>query len=215
MRRIELRRHELLGAEAGDAHHPHIAVAPGLSRNPFDQIVAVERARTTPFRFGDAAGISDDVHVATPDEKARVAGFRRTGPQHRPCRMGQRRLGEVGALQVLVVDREGQEGRELVGRVRAIDVDRDLDAVAHRHKHVLLDDHAGIGRRTIIVDRCALAGQRKVKSLRLRHASSRSARIVADLQALAAFRQDAIRSAQWPWLRRSSHARERWTLCPD
>jgi hypothetical protein len=54
-----------------------------------------------------------------------------------------------------------------------------------------------------------------VKSLRLRHASSRSARIVADLQALAAFRQDAIRSAQWPWLRRSSHARERWTLCPD
>src|SRR6201981_4199917 len=78
MRRIELRRHELLGAEAGNAHHPHIAVAPGLPRNPFDQIVAVERARTAAFRFGDAARISNDVHVATSDEKARVAGFRRT-----------------------------------------------------------------------------------------------------------------------------------------
>src|SRR5207245_5338870 len=76
MRRVELRRHELLGAEAGNAHHPHIAVAPGLPRNPFDQIVAVERARAAAFRFADAARISDDVHVATPDEKARVAGFR-------------------------------------------------------------------------------------------------------------------------------------------
>ena len=169
MRRLELRRHQLLGAEAGNAHHPHIAVAPGLPCNPFDQIVAVERARAACFRFADAAGVSDHVHVAARDEKARVAGFRRTGPQHRPCRMCQRGLGDVGALQVLVVDREGQEGRELLGRVRAIDIDRDLDAVAHRHEHVLLDDHAGIGRGTIIVDRCALAGQRKVKSLRLRH----------------------------------------------
>src|SRR2546430_13740101 len=42
------------------------------------QIVAVERARAAALRFGDAARISDDVHVATPDEKARVAGFRRT-----------------------------------------------------------------------------------------------------------------------------------------
>src|SRR5262249_4381317 len=169
MRRIELRRHQLFSAEAGNAHHPHIAVAPGLPRNPFDQIVAVERARAAGLRFADAAGISDHVHIATPDEKARVAGLRRTGPQHRPRRMRQRRLGDLGALQVLVVDRESQEGRELVGRVRAIDVDRDLDAVAHRHEHVLLGDHAGIGPCTIIVDRYTLAGQREVKGRRLRH----------------------------------------------
>lgn len=158
MRRVELRRHELLGAEAGNADHADIAVAPGLPRNPFDQIVAVECARTAGFRFADAAGIADHVHVAARDEKARVAGFRRAGPQHRPGRMRQRRLGELGALQIFVVNRERQQGRELLRRVRAIDVDRDLDAVAHRHEHVLLGDHARVGRCAIVVDRRALAG---------------------------------------------------------
>ena len=169
MRRVELRRHELLSAEAGNPHHPDIAVAPGLPRNPFDQIVAVKRARAAAFRFADAAGVSDHVNVAARDEKARVAGFRRAGPQHRPCRMRQRRLGELGALQILVVDREGEQRRELLRRVRTIDVDRDLDAVAHGHEHVLLGDHARVGRRAIVVDRRALAGQREVKGLRRRH----------------------------------------------
>src|SRR5258708_13188971 len=58
MRRIELRRHELLGAEAGNAHHPHIAVAPGLPCNPFDQIVAVQPPPTPSFPFTDPARLS-------------------------------------------------------------------------------------------------------------------------------------------------------------
>jgi hypothetical protein len=43
MGRLELCRHELLGA--GDADHADMAVAPGLRRDPFDQVVAVEGAR--------------------------------------------------------------------------------------------------------------------------------------------------------------------------
>ena len=41
MRRILPGGMELLGAEAGNADHADIAVAPRLLRNPFDQIVAV------------------------------------------------------------------------------------------------------------------------------------------------------------------------------
>src|SRR5215831_20129690 len=64
MRRAKLCRHELLGAEAGNADHADIAVAPGLRRNPFDQIVAVEGARATALRLADAAWIADHMHVA-------------------------------------------------------------------------------------------------------------------------------------------------------
>src|SRR6476661_2638566 len=127
MRRLQLRRHELFGAEAGYADHADIAVAPGLGRDPFDEVVAVERARAAGFRLADAARIADHVHVAAPDEETRVAGLGRTGPQHRPGRMGERRLRRFRTLQVLVVNRERQQGRELFGRFRTIDVDRDLD----------------------------------------------------------------------------------------
>jgi len=82
MRRIELCGHELFGAEAGNTDHPHIAVAPRLRRDPLDQIVTVECARTAAFRFADAARIPDHVDVAARDEKSRIAGFRRPGPQH-------------------------------------------------------------------------------------------------------------------------------------
>ena len=164
VRRLQLRRHQLLGAEAGYAHHPDIAVAPGLRRDPFDEIVAVERARSAAFRLADAAGISDHVHVAARDEKAGVAGFRRSGPQHRPCRMRQGSLRQLGALQVLVVDRKGQERRELVRRFRSIDIDGDLDAVAHGHEQILLRDHPGIAWCAAVPDRRPLSGQREFKS---------------------------------------------------
>src|SRR5262245_63728412 len=51
VRRVELRRHQLLGAETRNADHADIAVAPRLPRDPFDQIVAVERARPARFRL--------------------------------------------------------------------------------------------------------------------------------------------------------------------
>jgi hypothetical protein len=111
--------------------------------------------------------------VPAPDEEARIARLRRTGPQHRPGRMGERRLGQVGTLKILVVNRESQQGGELFLRLRAVDVDCDLDAVAHGHQDVLFCDHAGVGWRSVIVDRRPVAGQRELKRaigrLLLRH----------------------------------------------
>ena len=75
--RLLLRRHELLGAEAGNADHADIAVAPGLGRDPFDQIVAVERARAAGFRLADAARIADHMDVAA---RRRRSACRRLPP---------------------------------------------------------------------------------------------------------------------------------------
>src|SRR5262249_5770152 len=80
MRRVELGSHELLGAEAGNADHADIAVAPRLRRNPFDEVIAVEGARAAALRFADAAWVADHVHIAARDEEARVPGLRRAGP---------------------------------------------------------------------------------------------------------------------------------------
>ena len=55
MRRVLLRYEQLLGAEAGNADHSHIAVAPRLLRDPFDQIVAVPLPRAATVGFADAA----------------------------------------------------------------------------------------------------------------------------------------------------------------
>ncbi len=144
---------QLLGAEARDADHADIAVAPGLRRDPFDQVVAVEDARAAAFRLADAARHADDVHVAARNEEARVAGLHRAGPQRRPGRLRRDRVRHLGALEILVVDRERQECWKLFTRVGPVDVDRELDAVAHRHRDVLLADHRVIGRRPVVVRR--------------------------------------------------------------
>jgi hypothetical protein len=77
--------------------------------------------------------------------------------------MGERGLGQFGTLQVLVVNREGQQGRELFRRFRTVDVGRDLDAVAHGHEDVLFRDHADVGGGAIVIDRRPLAGERELK----------------------------------------------------
>ena len=63
-RRLLLGDVELLGAEAGNADHADLAVAPGLPRDPLDQVVAVEFARSTAFRLADGARGADDMHIA-------------------------------------------------------------------------------------------------------------------------------------------------------
>ena len=51
MRRLLLGDSELLGAEAGDADHADIAVAPWLRRDPLDQVVAVPFAASRRLRI--------------------------------------------------------------------------------------------------------------------------------------------------------------------
>ena len=109
MRRLLLGDGELLGAEAGNADHADIAVAPRLRRDPFDQIVAVPFARAAAFRFADAARRADHVHIAARDEEFGIAGLHRAGPQRRPGRLRRQRRRHVGALKVLVVDGEGEQ----------------------------------------------------------------------------------------------------------
>ena len=96
VRRLLLGNMELLGSEAGDAHHPDLAVAPWLRGNPFDQIVAVPLPRTAALRFSDAARRSDDVDVSARHEEVRVAGFKRPGPQRSPCRLRRKLSGTSG-----------------------------------------------------------------------------------------------------------------------
>ena len=161
VRRLELGGHQLLGAKTRNADHADIAVAPRLRGDPLDQVVAVEGARAAALRFGDAARVGDDVDVAARDQKARVAGFRRSGPQHRPGRLQEASLGHLRALQILVVDRDRKQGRELLGGVGTVDVGADLHAIAHRDVHVLFGDHLVVGRRPIVVDRRPVARLRQ------------------------------------------------------
>src|SRR4051794_17278165 len=77
--------------------------------------------------------------------------------------MSERGLGQFGTLQVLVVKRERQQGRELFRRFRTVDVGRDLDAVAHGHEDVLFRDHADVGGSAIVIDRRPVAGERELK----------------------------------------------------
>ena len=80
MRGLLLSDVKLLGAEAGNADHADIAVAPGLGGDPFDQVVAVPFARAAAFRLADAARRADHMHVAARGQEMGVAGFLRTGP---------------------------------------------------------------------------------------------------------------------------------------
>ena len=163
MRRMQVRGHELLGAEAGNADHSDIFIAPGLRRNPFDQIIAVEGTRTAALGFTDAARISDHMHIASRYKETRVACFRGAGPEHGPGRLRQNVLCNLRTLQILVVDRKCEQRRQPLTRLWPIDIDRNLDAVAHRNENIFICDHALMDRPPIIIDRSTLAREREVK----------------------------------------------------
>src|ERR1017187_3469855 len=87
MGRILSRDMELLGAEAGDSNHSDIAVAPRLSRDPLDQIVAVPLPVAAAVGFSHAARGPDDVHIAARDEELGVAGLQKPSPKRGPSRL--------------------------------------------------------------------------------------------------------------------------------
>ena len=141
MRRILFSGVELLGAEARNADHADIAVAPRLLCNPLDKVVAVPLAASTAIGFEDATRRTNDVDIAARDKELGVARLQQARPQRGPCRLGRQRCGDVRSLQVLIVDREREQHRKLLGRVRTIDIDRKVDAVAHRHRDILFGNH--------------------------------------------------------------------------
>ncbi len=84
LRRLLARQVKLLGGECADADHADIAVAPGLLRDPRDDVVAVPFARAAVTGFEIAARRADHVHVAARNEELGVAGFGVAEPQRRP-----------------------------------------------------------------------------------------------------------------------------------
>jgi hypothetical protein len=126
----------LAPAPVGIADHPHIAVAPRLRGDPFDQIVAVVllvRVEEIPLslRKPRAPRLGDDVHIAFRHIEAGGAGLDRVTPVRRLL------------LDVLRIGRHRQQRRITASRDRAIDIDREPDAVEHRHGNALIEHRAG------------------------------------------------------------------------
>jgi hypothetical protein len=148
--------HHLHGGEIGNADHSDIAVAPGLLRHPLDQVVDVLAlavaaeivvADELAVRAAGAAHVRDHVGIAACDHGADIAGFDAAVPQRARPRLRRQRQRE--RLQFLAVGAEREQRRHLARCRRPVDVGREVDAVAHRDAHILLDRH----RR-----RCGLRG---------------------------------------------------------
>ena len=115
---------KLAHAEIGAAHHPHLAVAPGLGGdelNHFGQIELLLRAPMVPgaARIVRAAHVGDDLDIAARD------------PEFREARLVLAQGGE-GLLKLAGVGRPREERGELLSRREgAEDIVGQLDAVAH------------------------------------------------------------------------------------
>ena len=165
--RLELRRLlagevELLGGESADADHPDIAVAPGLLRDPGDDVVAVPFARAAVSRLEVAARRADHMHITARYEEFGITCFRVAEPQRRPGRLRRKTLRQFGSLQLLGMNTKSEENRKPAGDVRAVDIERHLDAVAHRHRDVLVANDPLVLRRPLIVRRRLMAGRKNL-----------------------------------------------------
>ena len=61
------------------------------------------------------------------------------------------------ALQLLGMNAEGQQHGKAAGSVRTIDIDHDVDAVAHRHGDIFVADDPGVFRGPLIIRRRLVA----------------------------------------------------------
>ena len=86
-----------------------------------------------------AAHVGDHHHIAAPHVEIEIAHF-----QHAAVELvsgetlGHHLLALLGAL----VGAHREQHREFSGRVGAVDVGHDADALAHRHAHIALDGDA-------------------------------------------------------------------------
>jgi len=76
------------------------------------------------------------MNVAVGDEPARITGFDWPEPQWCMRRLRRQHVGNVRALDVLVVQGAGVEDRIFAGSRGTIDIDGELGAVAHRHRDI-------------------------------------------------------------------------------
>ena len=133
LRRLLAREMELLRGEGANADHADIAVAPGLLRDPLDDIVAVPFARAAVARFEvSRAAFRSRGHSRAkrktrcrPLPHGRATASTTTAAAENAC-------GRLVTLQFLGMHAEGKQHRKPAWRVRPVHVDHDVHAVAHR-----------------------------------------------------------------------------------
>ena len=114
-------------AGVGHTPHAHVAVAPGLRRDPFHQVVPVqclvgmEGTRTHAARITQAAQIGAHAGVA---QRSKM-------PVHAVHR-------QPTTPSVLVVRAEIEQGRHAAVLRWAQNICRKLNAIAHGHQHIAL-----------------------------------------------------------------------------
>ena len=130
MRRTHLRRLQCRRRQIAHAVHADLAIRIGQLRGPLDRVESVLGLIVRPghaVRRVASARVLDDDDVPLRDEPALALAFSASGV-----------LGVRGALQ---------EHGELAGRVGAVHIGAEDDAVAHARFDVLVHDHLGVARR--------------------------------------------------------------------
>src|SRR6516164_9478325 len=102
------------------------------------------------------------MHVAARYEELRVAGFRVTEPKARPRWLRWEGPRIRVALQLLRMNPEGEHDGKAAGAIGAIDIDDDIDPVAHRHRNVFVADHPGMLGRPFIIRRRLMARRKQL-----------------------------------------------------
>jgi len=142
MRRLRDGSGVLAPAPVGVADHAHAARAPGLRRDPLDEVVAVGalvlvEPPPLALRAARAAPLRDHVHVALGHVERRGARFDRMAPLR------------GFSLDFLQIGRQRQQRRVAALGLRQVDVHREPNAVAHRDVDILDDPDPGCGGRRL------------------------------------------------------------------
>src|ERR1700722_8173196 len=81
------------------------------------------------------------MHISVGNEVPGVARLDGTEPERRVCRLRRQHVGDIGPLNIFVVQRTRIEHRIFSRPLRAIDVQHKARSIAHHHGNVALLDH--------------------------------------------------------------------------
>src|SRR6266567_4278207 len=99
------------------------------------------------------------MNVAVGDEASGVARLYRTEPERCVGRLRWQYIGDVRALNVLVMQSRGIERGVLAGCIRSIDVHCQARAISHSDTDVSLLDHQFVSARSAVVSADVLQWQ--------------------------------------------------------
>ncbi len=100
-----------------------------------------------PFGLGGPPRLRNHMDVAVGNETARVTGLYGAEPERCMGRLRRQYVGDVGALDILIVQGGGIKHGVLARLVRSIDVYRQPRAISHGDTDVPLLDHRFVSAR--------------------------------------------------------------------